>query len=49
VIDWYYAEAGRLEGPTSMVLEDNVVEFVLGRANVVQKDVSFETLMGNNA
>lgn len=49
VIDWYYAEAGRLEGPTSMVLEDNVVEFVLGRANVIQKDVSFETLMGNNA
>jgi len=49
VIQWYYASQERLEGPTSMVLEDNVVEFVLGKANVVEKDVSFETLMGQNA
>ncbi|WP_174875187.1 trigger factor [Vogesella oryzae] len=49
VIQWYYASQERLEGPTSMVLEDNVVEFVLGKANVVEKEVSFETLMGQNA
>lgn len=49
VIQWYYASQDRLEGPTSMVLEDNVVEFVLGKANVVEKEVSFETLMGQNA
>ncbi|MEQ6290471.1 trigger factor [Vogesella sp. GCM10023246] len=49
VIQWYYASQERLEGPTTMVLEDNVVEFVLGQANVVEKDVSFETLMGQNA
>ncbi|MFC3626856.1 trigger factor [Vogesella amnigena] len=49
VIQWYYASQERLEGPTSMVLEDNVVEFVLAKANVVEKEVSFETLMGQNA
>lgn len=49
VIQWYYSSQERLEGPTSMVLEDNVVEFVLAKANVVEKEVSFETLMGQNA
>lgn len=48
VLQWYYASPDRLEGPTSMVLEDNVVEFVLSRANVVEKELSFEALMGNN-
>lgn len=32
-----------------MVLEDNVVEFVLSKANVVEKELSFDALMGNNA
>jgi trigger factor len=49
VISWYFASPERLDGPTSMVVEDNVVEFVLGRANVVEKDMSFDALMGSNA
>jgi trigger factor len=49
VMTWYYASPERLEGPTSMVMEDNVVEFVLGRANVVEKELSFDALMGSNA
>lgn len=49
VVQWYYASPERIEGPTSMVLEDNVVEFVLGKANVVEKEMSFDALMGNNA
>ncbi|OWY40327.1 trigger factor [Xenophilus sp. AP218F] len=49
VIGWYYESADRLEGPTSMVLEDNVVEFVLSQANVVAKELSFDALMGNQA
>ncbi|MDC7700199.1 trigger factor [Vogesella indigofera] len=48
VLSWYYSSPDRLEGPTSMVLEDNVVEFVLSRANVVEKELSFDALMGNN-
>jgi trigger factor len=49
VVDWYYSTPERLDGPASMVIEDNVVEFVLGRAHVVEKELSFETLMGGNA
>ncbi|MBV8679391.1 MAG: trigger factor [Aquitalea sp.] len=49
VLSWYYASADRLEGPTSMVLEDNVVEFVLSKAKVENEDLSFDTLMGSNA
>lgn len=48
VVQWYYDSPERLEGPTSMVLEDNVVEFVLSRANVVEKELSFDALMANN-
>ena len=49
VLSWYYASADRLEGPTSMVLEDNVVEFVLSKAKVEVEELSFDALMGNNA
>lgn len=47
VIKWYYESADRLEGPTSMALEENVVAFVLGKAKVVEKEVAFDALMGN--
>ena len=47
VVKWYYESPERLEGPESMVLEDNVVEFVLSKANVTEKAVSFDELMGN--
>ncbi|MCL6263041.1 trigger factor [Craterilacuibacter sp. RT1T] len=49
VAKWYAESAERMEGPTSMVLEDNVVEFVLSQAKVVEKEVAFDALMGNNA
>lgn len=49
VLTWYYASADRLEGPTSMVLEDNVVEFVLSKAKVEVEELSFDALMGSNA
>ncbi|MGE8355854.1 MAG: trigger factor, partial [Microvirgula sp.] len=44
---WYYESPERLDGPESMVLEDNVVEFVFGKAKVTEKAVSFDELMGN--
>lgn len=46
VIDWYHAEPSRLEGPTSLAVEANVVEFVLGKAKVTEKALSFDELMG---
>ena len=48
VIDWYYASPERLDGPASVVLEDNVVAFVLSQAKVNEQAVPFEELMGNN-
>ena len=46
VVKWYYASQDRLDGPASLVLEENVVEFVLSKAKVTEKVVSFDDLMG---
>lgn len=49
VIDWYYAEPSRLQGPTSLAVESNVVDFVLGKAKVSEKALSFDEVMGAQA
>ena len=49
VIDWYHAQAERLQGPTSLAVESNVVNFVLGKAKVTEKALSFDEIMGNQA
>ncbi|WP_028447933.1 trigger factor [Chitinimonas koreensis] len=46
VVQWYYASPERLEGPESLALEDNVVEFVHAKAKTVDKQLSFDELMG---
>lgn len=48
VVRWYYADASRLEGPESLATEDNVVAWVLSRAKVEEKSLSFDELMGAN-
>ena len=49
VIDWYHADKSRLEGPTSLAIEANVTDFVLGKAKVSEKVLSFDEVMGNRA
>ena len=49
VIDWYYADASRLQSPTSLAVESNVVNFVLGKAKVTEKTLSFDEVMGAQA
>ncbi len=49
VIDWYHAQADRLQGPTSLAVESNVVNFVLGKAKVTEKALSFDEIMGKQA
>lgn len=49
VIDWYFADKQRLQGPTSLAVEANVVEFVLGKAKVNEKVLSFDEVMGAQA
>lgn len=45
VIDWYHADKSRLEGPSSLAVEANVMNFVLSKAKVTEKTVSFDEVM----
>lgn len=47
VVKWYYAKAERLNDAEALALEDNVVNWVLSRARVTDKPVTFEELTGN--
>ena len=46
VIDWYMSDAKNLQGPTSLAIEANVVDYVLGQAKVTDKAMSFDEVMG---
>jgi trigger factor len=46
VVRWYFSDRQRLAEVEGIVLENNVTEFVLGKAKVVEKTVSFDELMG---
>ncbi|MDP3483156.1 MAG: trigger factor [Sulfuricella sp.] len=48
VLAWYYGEPNRLATVESLVIEDNVVKWVLERAKVVEVTSAFDELMGNN-
>jgi len=45
VIKWYYSDKGRLAEVESLVLEDQVVEWVLGQANAQVVERSFDEVM----
>lgn len=47
VMRWYYQSADRLREIESIVLEDNVVQWVLSRAKVEDAPTEFDDLMGN--
>lgn len=47
VVAWYYRDANRLREAESLVLEDNIVNWVLERAQVTDETTSLEALMGN--
>ncbi len=46
MIKWYYENPARLVEVESLALEDNVVAWVLERAKVEEKTVTFDELMG---
>jgi trigger factor len=47
VVKWFYAAPERLRDIESAALEDNVVAWALGVANVTDRKVDFDELMGN--
>jgi trigger factor len=49
VVKWFYSQPERLAEFEGVVVEENVVGWVLKQARVVDKPVAFEQLMGNAA
>jgi trigger factor len=47
VVKWFYSSPERLREIEGMVLEENVVAWVLGKAKVEDDALSFDELMGN--
>ncbi len=47
VVKYYFSDRNRLAEVEALVLEENVVNFVLSKAKVTEKPVSFDELMGN--
>ncbi|KAF1017900.1 MAG: trigger factor [Burkholderia sp.] len=49
VVRWYYSNQQRLAEMEAFVVESNIVDFVLGKAHVTDKEVSFEALASASA
>lgn len=49
LVRWYYAQPERLAQAEAVVIEDNVVEWVVSQAQTSDKPVAFDELMGNAA
>lgn len=48
VVRWYYGDNRRMAEVEAVVIENNVTDFVLSKAKVVEKAIGFEELMGQN-
>ncbi|HEU4621625.1 MAG TPA: trigger factor [Burkholderiaceae bacterium] len=49
VLAWYYGDRKRLADVEAVVLEENVVNWVLANTKVIEKPVAFDELMGASA
>ncbi|MFN6961787.1 MAG: trigger factor [Rhodocyclaceae bacterium] len=49
VVRWYYSKPDRLAQAEALAMENNVVDWVLDHAQVVDKPVAFDELMGTQA
>lgn len=47
VVSWYYQDATRLKEAKALVLEENVVSWLMARAQVTDEPTTVEKLMGN--
>jgi len=48
VVRWYLSDNRRMAEVEGVVIENNVTDYVLSKAKVVEKDVSFDELMAQN-
>ena len=49
LIRWYYAQPERLSQAEAVVIEDNVVEWVVSQVQTTDTEIGFDELMGNAA
>lgn len=47
VVRWYYSQPQQLSAAEGLVVENNVVEWVLANTKVAEKPLAFDELMGN--
>ena len=48
VVRWYFSDERRMAEVNAIVMESNITEFVLSKAQVTEKSVSFDELMAQN-
>jgi len=48
VVRWYYGDKRRMAEVEAIVVEANVTAFLVSKAQVVEKTISFEELMGQS-
>jgi len=48
VVRWYLSDNSRMAEVEAVVIENNVTDFVLGKAKISEKAISFDELMGQN-
>jgi trigger factor len=48
VVRWYFSDNRRMAEVEAVVIENNVTEFVLSKAKVSEKSISFDELMGQS-
>ena len=48
VVRWYHSDNRRMAEVEAVVIENNVTDFVLAKAKITEKSVTFDELMGQN-
>jgi trigger factor len=48
VVRWYYGDTKRMADVEAIVIENNVTDFILSKAKIAEKAISFDELMGQN-
>ena len=48
VVKWYFSDNRRMAEIEGVVIENNVTDYVLSKAKVIEKEVSFDELMAQN-
>ncbi len=49
VVRWYYSDNQRMAEVEAVVIETNVSDFIMSKAKVTEKTISFDELMGQQA